>query len=129
MTRTFRRVPHVKKVRQSAQPAFIVPIMEFLDVIPNDKVIHRYLFPENSQVISFMINFKGLQDKLKVTADLRVEGGGEFIEVDVEDGINKLLESKNILGGTTVELSIPEYIEGVHGKPKIWISYLYRIVS
>ena len=129
MVRSFVRKPVVPKEKQSVIPVYVVPVMVFIDSMPNDKVLYRYLFPENAEIISFMINFRGLKAKLRIIADLKVEGGGEYIEFDVEDGINKLLESKNVLEGTTVELSVPDYVEGTHGNPEIWISYLYRIVN
>ena len=129
MVRTFIRIPTSRKVKlERKEITYLVPVMVYLDSIPNDKVLYRYLFPENSEIASFMINFKGLKEELEVVADLKVEGGGEYIDFKVSDGVNKLLESKGIASGTTVELSIPNYDEATQGNPEIWISYLYKVI-
>ena len=128
--RTFKRVYTSKKVKlERKEIIYLVPVMVYLDSMPNDKVLYRYLFPENSEIASFMINFEGLKDKMEIIADLKVEGGGEYIDFEVSDGINKLLESKGIASGTTVKLSVPDYDESTHGNPKIWISYLYKVLG
>ena len=130
MTRTFKRAYTSRKVKlERKEITYLVPVMVYLDSMPNDKVLYRYLFPENSEIASFMINFEGLKDKMEIIADLKVEGGGEYIDFEVSDGINKLLESKGIAGGTTVKLSVPDYDESTHGNPQIWISYLYKVLG
>ena len=130
MVRTFIRIPTSKKVKlERKEITYLVPVMVYLDSMPNDKVLYRYLFPENSEIASFLINFEGLKDKMEIIADLKVEGGGEYIDFEVSDGINKLLESKGIASGTTVKLSVPDYDESTHGNPRIWISYLYKVLG
>ena len=127
---TFKRVYTSRKVKlERKEITYLVPVMVYLDSMPNDKVLYRYLFPENSEIASFMINFEGLKDKMEIIADLKVEGGGEYIDFEVSDGVNKLLESKGIASGTTVKLSVPDYDESTHGNPRIWISYLYKVLG
>ena len=128
MVRTFKRVYTEKKIRQAPIVSYVVPVMVFLDSIPKDNILHRYLFPENAEITSFLIKFNNLKGELKLVADLKVEGGGEYVEFDVKDGVNKLLESKVIIEGTSVELKVVDYSEATHGNPEVWISYLYRVI-
>ncbi len=132
MVRTFIRQPRqIKEAREplATKVSFIVPVMIVLDSIPSNKVLHRYLFPEDAVVISFSIYFEGLNGKLEVTADLRFKEGGEYSKFPVKEGDNKLLEAKDIPEGTRVELSVPDYDKATHGNPEVWISYLYRITK
>lgn len=128
MVRTFKRVSREKKIKQAPVVSYLVPVMVFLDAIPNDKMLYRYLFPEGAEIISFVINLKGLKSKMEIVLDLKVEGGGEYAQFEVDEGPNELLESRIIVKHSTVELSVPDYTETLHGNPQIWISYLYRIV-
>ena len=132
MVRTFIRQPRqIKEAREplATKVSFIVPVMIVLDSIPSNKVLHRYLFPEDAVVISFSMYFKGLDEELEVVAKLESKEGGEYSKFPVKEGINKLMEAKNIPEGTMVELSVPDYDKATHGNPEVWISYLYRITK
>ena len=122
--RTFKRVPRVKKDRVIAREILVVPIHVYLEKLPIDRILLRYMFPEDGMVSNFLL-FLGKvpveESVVKVT--IVNEGSGSFYDFPVLKGINRLEQPLVFRAQDRVILEMQgsetEYED-------IWISFLFR---
>ena len=122
--RTFKRVPRVKKDKVIAREILVVPIHVYLEKLPIDRIILRFMFPEDGTVSNFLL-FLGKvpveESVVKVT--IANEGSGSFYDFPVLKGVNRLEQPIAFKAQDRVVLemggSASEYKD-------IWISFLFR---
>ena len=124
MARTFKRVPRVKKDRVIAREILVVPIHVYLEKLPIDRILLRYMFPEDGTVSNFLL-FLGKvpveESVVKVT--IANEGSGSFYDFPVLKGINRLEQPLAFRAQDRVILEM----EGSETEYEdIWISFLFR---
>ena len=124
MTRTFKRVPRVKKDKVIAREILVVPIHVYLEKLPIDRILLRYMFPEDGMVSNFLLFLgKVPVDKSIVKVTIANEGSGSFYDFPVLKGINKLEEPLVFRAQDRVILEM----QGSETEYKdIWISFLFR---
>ena len=124
MARTFIRVPRVKKDKVIAREILVVPIHVYLEKLPIDRVLLRYMFPEDGTVSNFLL-FLGKvpveESVVKVT--IANEGSGSFYDFSVLKGINRLEQP---LGFRAQDRVILEMQGSETEYEDIWISFLFR---
>ena len=122
--RTFKRVPRVKKDKVIAREILVVPIHVYLEKLPIDRIILRFMFPEDGTVSNFLL-FLGKvpveESVVKVT--IVNEGSGSFYDFPVLKGINRLEQP---LGFRAQDRVILEMQGSEIEYEDIWISFLFR---
>ena len=127
--RHFKRVPRVKKGKIIAREILVVPIHVYLEKLPIDRVLLRYMFPEDGTVSNFLL-FLGETpiayaptDETIVKMTIANEGVGSFYDFPVLKGVNRLEQPITFKAQDRVVLemggSASEYKD-------IWISFLFR---
>ena len=122
--RTFRRVPRVKKDRVVAREILVIPIHIYLEELPKDRVLLRYMFPEDGVVSNFLL-FMGKVpiDESMVKMTIASEDSGSFYDFPVLKGVNRLEQPIAFKAQDRVILEV----EGTEvGYEDIWISFLFR---
>ena len=122
--RSFIRVPRVKKDKVIAREILVVPIHVYLEKLPIDRVLLRYMFPEDGLVSNFLLFLgKVPVDKSIVKVTIANEGSGLFYDFPVLKGINRLEEPLGFRAQDRVILEM----QGSETEYKdIWISFLFR---
>ena len=124
MARTFIRVPRVKKDKVIAREILVVPIHVYLEKLPIDRVLLRYMFPEDGTVSNFLLFLgKAPIDESIVKVTIANEGSGSFHDFPVLKGINRLEQP---LGFRAQDRVILEMQGSETEYEDIWISFLFR---
>ena len=124
MTRTFKRVPRIKKTKNIAREILVVPIHVYLEKLPIDRILLRYMFPEDGTVSNFLLFLgKVPVDESIVKVTIANEGSGSFYDFPILKGINRLEQPLAFRAQDRVILEMQgsetEYED-------IWISFLFR---
>ena len=122
--RTFKRVPRVKKDKVIAREILVVPIHVYLEELPINRILLRYMFPEDGMVSNFLLFLgKVPVDESVVKVTIVNEGSGSFYDFPVLKGINRLEQPLVFRAQDRVILEMQgsdtEYED-------IWISFLFR---
>ena len=124
MARGFIRVPRVKKDKVIAREILVVPIHVYLEKLPIDRVLLRYMFPEDGMVSNFLLFLgKVPVDESIVKVTIANEGSGLFYDFPILKGINRLEEP---LGFRAQDRVILEMQGSETEYEDIWISFLFR---
>ena len=124
MARTFIRVPRVKKDKVIAREILVVPIHVYLEKLPIDRILLRYMFPEDGMVSNFLLFLgKVPVDESVVKVTIANEGSGSFYDFPVLKGINRLEQP---LGFRAQDRVILEMQGSETEYEDIWISFLFR---
>ena len=122
--RTFKRVPRVKKDKVIAREILVVPIHVYLEKLPIDRILLRYMFPEDGTVSNFLLFLgKVPVDESIVKVTIANEGSGSFYDFPVLKGINRLEQP---LGFRAQDRVILEMQGSETEYEDIWISFLFR---
>ena len=122
--RHFKRVPRVKKDKVIAREILVVPIHVYLEKLPIDRVLLRYMFPEDGMVSNFLLFLgKVPVDESIVKVTIANEGSGSFYDFPVLKGINRLEQP---LGFRAQDRVILEMQGSETEYEDIWISLLFR---
>ena len=124
MARGFIRVPRVKKDKVIAREILVVPIHVYLEKLPIDRILLRYMFPEDGMVSNFLLFLgKVPVDESIVKVTIANEGSGLFYDFPILKGINRLEEP---LGFRAQDRVILEMQGSETEYEDIWISFLFR---
>ena len=129
MVRTLTRVFRVKKDKVIAREILVVPIHVYLEELPKDRVLLRYMFPEDGVVSNFLL-FIGETpivyaptDETIVKMTIANEGVGSFYDFPVLKGVNRLEQPITFKAQDRVIL---EMGGSETNYEDIWISFLFR---
>ena len=124
MVRTFRRIPGVKKDKVRPREILVIPIHIYLEELPQDRILLRYMFPESGTVSSFLMYIgRSPSEESSVKITISNEEGGAYYTLPILKGVNRL---ENPISFTAQDRVILEMEGNEVGYKDIWISFLFR---
>ena len=122
--RHYKRTFRAKKDKVIAREILVVPIHVYLEKLPIDRVLLRYMFPEDGTVSNFLLFLGRVPvDESIVKVTIANEGSGSFYDFPVLKGINRLEQP---LGFRAQDRVILEMQGSETEYEDIWISFLFR---